>query len=102
MSNTIEELRFANFHEKIANGTTIVKFWSQYCGPCKAYSTNFESFAEKHSEIHCYSVDGLNETEIVRALGIRAVPITIIFDKGKEVKRFGGVKTVEQIETELL
>lgn len=93
----VESLNTKKFQDKISSGLSLVKFTSQYCGPCKSYSPIFDSFAEQNKDIKCYTVDALEEHEISIKLDIKSVPVTILFKDGKEVKRVNGKQSLDQL-----
>ena len=90
-----------DFNAAVSNGTCVVKFWSEFCGPCKVYSEIFDEFAKKHIDIKCYSVDAIREQFLSSRFKISRVPMTIIYKNGIEMRRFNGVKSIEQLEKEI-
>lgn len=74
----------------------ILKFYADYCAPCKAVSQNLKN---SRLPIEIVDVDAEDNEDMVREYGIRSVPVTILLDDaGKEVKRWIGVFDVNEIK----
>ena len=74
----------------------ILKFYADYCAPCKAVSQNLKN---ARLPIEIVDVDAEDNEDMVREYGIRSVPVTILLDDaGKEVKRWIGVFDVNEIK----
>jgi len=98
----VEEIKTSDFYFKIANGTSFVKFWGDFCGPCKSYAVNFSSFAKNNPNVNCYSVNAIEELEITDKFKISRIPVTIIFKDGVEIRRLDGIQTPAQLESNIL
>ena len=94
----VPEITTSEFDSKISQGTCAVKFWSEFCGPCKNYANTFHEFAKNNQDVKCFSVDAINEPELSVKFKVRRVPLTIIFKNGEEYKRLEGVQTISQLE----
>ena len=94
----VEEIKTSDFDSKISSGTSFVKFWGEFCGPCKSYATIFHSFAKENPNVNCYSVNAFEELEITDRFKVSRIPVTIVFKDGIEIKRLDGVQTTEQLK----
>ena len=75
-------------------GKTVVDFFATWCGPCKLYSPILDKLAdEKLPGVNFAKVDVDQAQDIAKQYGIEAMPTTIIFEGGKEVRRFLGVQS---------
>ena len=88
MGNTLE-LTDANFDSEIINSDipSMVDFWAEWCGPCKAIGPIIEELASEYNgkiKIAKMDVDKNRETPV--RFGIRNIP-TLILIKGGEVKK---------------
>ena len=55
----------------------VLKFYADWCGPCKAYAPTFEAFKEAHPEIDCESIDIDKNQELAQKHGIKNIPATL-------------------------
>jgi len=81
---------------------TVLKFYSQGCGPCKVYAPVFEKIQnseEFNKDITFRTVNVESDPENLTVdFKVKGVPCTIILDStGKEVKRHSGKLTEEQL-----
>jgi len=87
-----------NFDKVIAKGTVIVDFWAEWCSPCKAMEPILDEVARK-SEGKALTVK-LNVDDnrsVASKYGIFSIPTLIIFNNGKEYRRFTGVQPAEKL-----
>jgi thioredoxin 1 len=64
---------------------TVVDFWAEWCGPCKALTPIIEQLAtEYHGQVNIGKLDVDANPEVSMKYGIRSIP-TILFVKGGEI-----------------
>ena len=97
------ELDILTFSDAIESETPVlVKFWANWCKPCKTYAPTFEQFAAENPDIKCYSVNCEKLTNVAAEFGIMSIPCTIVFKDGKDlVKSYPNCK-VAKSKRELL
>lgn len=76
---------------------TLVDFYAEWCGPCKALSPVIDEIANEAKEINVGKVNVDLERDLANKFGIRSVPTMIVFKKGKEINRLVGVLPKEAI-----
>lgn len=77
---------------------TLVQFSSAFCAPCRATRVVLGRIAEEVDGVAHYDLDAESHLELVRALGIRRTPTTLVLDAdGRETARAGGVPRREQV-----
>lgn len=74
----------------------ILKFYADWCAPCKALSKNLE---KANLPIPITEIDVEDNEDIVREYGIRSVPVTILLtDNGNEIRRWVGVFDINELK----
>ena len=92
-SEKLIHLNDKNFQSVISRGITIVDFWAAWCKPCAFLVPIINQIADNYGdEIHVAKLDVEANNKTSNKLGIRNIPTVIIFNNGKEVARFVGVK----------
>jgi thioredoxin 1 len=82
---------------------TLILFSADWCGPCKILKPNLEKVKKSLSESYDFiKVDISQVEETVKKFNIRNIPTCVLTRSGKEISRFSGVKTEEQIKNFLL
>jgi thioredoxin 1 len=65
-----------------APGITLVDWWAEWCGPCRAFGPVFEAASEAHPDITFAKVDTEAEQALSGAAGIRSIPTLMAFRDG--------------------
>lgn len=74
------------FEQTVAdNGTVIVDFWADWCGPCKSFAPVYDEASEKYTDVVFAKVDTEDQQELSRALDVRAMPTIMIFRDGIQI-----------------
>tara|TARA_Y100000034_G_C6903471_1_gene418576 strand:- start:308 stop:607 length:300 start_codon:yes stop_codon:yes gene_type:complete len=97
----VKEANTSNFKEEISKGKVIVDFWAPWCGPCRIFGPVFEETSKELKEVNFLKLNVDDNPDIAQEYEIRGIPTSIIFNDGKEVKRFSGVKSKEELKKEL-
>ena len=87
----IKYLKEDNFHDEIKNGTVLVDFFAEWCGPCKMLTPVLESVANKlDGKVKIVKVDVDESPDLAQRFGIMSVPTMILFKKGQQAAAFSG------------
>jgi thioredoxin 1 len=85
------ELNSANFEQTISGQTpTLVDFWAEWCGPCRAMHPVFTRLSKKFKKIRFARINIDENRDIATKFGIQAIPIFIMFKAGKQVDKVVG------------
>lgn len=73
-----------------ANQNIVVKFYADWCGPCKRLNEPFNKLAEDFSNTVFVSVNIDNAQELAKAYQVNGVPAVLVIKKGKVVDKIVG------------
>jgi rhodanese-related sulfurtransferase len=98
-----KQMTLDQYHLKIAaKGVVLVDFGATWCPPCvKMEPVLQDVISEKGNTIQFVRVDGGLHTDVMKELGIEALPVFIIYKNGKETWRGHGVVAKEELLKQL-
>ncbi len=73
------------------NKTIIVKFYADWCGPCKMFAPIFEAASKKASSVNFVTINVDELEEISKKYKITSIPTIVLFKNSAEVKRYTGI-----------
>ena len=73
-------------------------FTADWCGPCKKVRPIVEELSRDQSEVKFQIIDVDSEGELARKFEVKSIPTFILIKDGKEVNRFTGAKTRNDLE----
>lgn len=88
-----------NFETEVLNaqGTVLVDFFADWCGPCKMLSPVIDEIAEEQTELKVCKVNVDDEPELASRYGVMSIPTLVVIRDGKEVNKSVGVVSKEEI-----
>ena len=99
---SVQNLNQNNFNNAIANGTTLVDFYADWCGPCRMVSPIVDEIAEERSDITVGKVNVDDENALAMKYGVMSIPTLIVFQDGQEKTRIVGARPKDAILAELV
>ena len=85
-SEKVVHLTEETFDQGISNGLTLVDFWAEWCGPCKALAPTIDQIAEDYQEKVTVAKVYIDENpNIPGKFGIRGIPTVILFKDGAQL-----------------
>jgi len=82
-----------NFQQQTKNRLVLVDFWAEWCAPCKMMAPVLNEVAEEltgNSRVGKLNIEQFQS--VAQQFNVRSIPTLILFQNGKEVKRFVGFK----------
>ena len=94
------ELTAQNFEKTVLdNGTVLVDFWADWCGPCQRFGPIYEDVSEQHDGIVFAKVDTEAEQALAAAVNITSIPTLMAFRDGILVFRQAGALHKESLQS---
>lgn len=95
----VKQITIKEFLSRIpADKTVLVDVGAAWCPPCKKMNPVIDSLSKaKNLQFHLVKIDGGDQTEISKQLGVEAFPTFIIYKNGKEVWKKSGIVTSKEL-----
>jgi len=97
--SSIKEMSMETFNSSI-NGAplVLVDFGATWCPPCRQMEPVLKKLqAALPGKFNLVKVDGGNDTEIMKAYNVIALPVFIVFKNGKQIWRKDGIATEAEL-----
>lgn len=77
----------------------ILKFWAEWCQPCKVLAPRAEAVAEKLGvNLVSLDIDSKDGSTEAAKYGIRSIPAMVAFKDGKPIDIMVGAKSTQELE----
>ena len=88
----IKYLENENLNDLVKEGITLVDFYADWCGPCKMLGAVLEGM-----DLNIIKINTDKHQELAQKYGVMSIPTVYIYKDGKEVYKFIGFKSKEEI-----
>jgi thioredoxin 1 len=85
--------------EELAQGISVVKFFADWCGPCRVYTPIMENVSKNIDSVSFYSVNTDERPDLAAKFNVNGIPATFIMKDGKIVENFTGIRNAKDITT---
>lgn len=90
----------ASDHDEIP---IIIDYWAPWCGPCRTMAPEFsKAAATLKTKARFAKIDTEQHPELSQRLGIRGIPLLILYSGGREVARLPGARPAADIKAFVL
>jgi thioredoxin len=77
----------------------IVEFWAPWCGPCRMTKPILENLAQEYAgRVDLWEINVDENPGLLRQLKIYSVPTLVGYNDGREVMRYAGVKSRNELK----
>lgn len=90
-------LKTNEFMEAVNNGTSVVDFYADWCGPCKMLGPVMETVSGKITDVNFYKVNVDESEEVAAKYGIMSIPAVFMFKNGKPIAKTVGFMPEEDL-----
>lgn len=98
------EFTDANFQSKVlsSNKLTIVDFWAEWCGPCRAMGPVIEDLSEEYAgKVNVGKLNVDHNPTITNRYDITSIPTILFIKNGKVVDKLVGVYPKSKLERKI-
>jgi thioredoxin 1 len=90
----LKKLDNQNFENEVLNneGTALVDFYADWCGPCKMVAPIIEEIANEREDITVGKINVDENPELAIKYGVSSIPTILVFKEGKEDARLIGFR----------
>lgn len=85
-----------NFNEVVKEGTILLDFWANWCGPCRMLGPVLETLSEEGNLV-VGKVNVDEEEELSAQFGISSIPALFLVKDGKIVNKTVGYQPIEAL-----
>ena len=101
MGGTVAEFDLAT-HDKATRAddvATIIDYWAPWCGPCRMMAPEYAKAAlALRGRVRFAKINTEDHPAVSQRLGIKGIPLLILWQGGREVARLPGARPAAEIE----
>jgi thioredoxin 1 len=91
-----------NFQAEISQGLSMVDFWAEWCGPCRAVAPILEQLAgDYQGQVKVAKLDVDSNPRAAAQFNVRSIPTILFFKDGQLVDTVVGAVPRQQLEQKI-
>ena len=97
----VPEITDAHFDAQVLQASlpTVVDFWAEWCGPCRAIAPIVKELAGKYADqVQIVKMNVDENPQVPARYGVRAIPTLLAFSGGQVVEQLQGARPKAVIE----
>jgi thioredoxin 1 len=76
------EVTEQNFNQITSQGTVLLDWWAEWCGPCRNFAPVFEKASARHPDIVFGKIDTEAQSNLAASFGIQSIPTLMVIRDG--------------------
>ena len=81
-----------NYNDVKNNGTVLLDFYADWCGPCKMIAPIISEIADERTDVTVGKINIDEASDLAREYKIYSIPTLVVLKDGKEVRRATGAR----------
>jgi thioredoxin len=96
--SAVRQMTLQEFQAQIGGAKQVlVDFGAEWCPPCKKMQPVLDQLKkERGGSLQVITIDGGTQTDIMKEIGVEAIPTFILYRNGKESWRKQGIASIEE------
>lgn len=88
-----------NFKDFTSDGVSLVDFYADWCGPCKAIGPVIEQLSGEYDGVKIGKLDVDQNKETAEELGVRSIPTILVYKNGEVVEKHVGAASKSHLKS---
>jgi thioredoxin 1 len=76
------EVTEQNFKEIVTQGTVLLDWWAEWCGPCRRFAPVYEEASTRNPDITFGKIDTEAQQALAASFGIQSIPTIMVVRDG--------------------
>ncbi len=86
-----------NFNDVTSNGTVLLDFYADWCGPCRMVAPLVEEIAQENPQYTVGKINVDEEQHLAQQFGVMSIPMLVVMKDGKVVNQAVGARPKQDI-----